>query len=465
MNTRSLSFRLSLWVTLSFLAATILAFVGFYFVTSRLLQANTDVDLLVHATKLVDVVSSQNSGMHDEIAKEAFIQQFSQIPGMLVVIMDSQGVIVSGSTITTPDPVFYDLFIRAQKDKQPFYVNRPIKDIEMRLFVAPIVKNGNLLASIVVAHPVNVIHKSLNSLLIFVIGVFGVLVIPVAAGGYFLIRRSLSPVSNMADKMARIESSDLSQRVAVPQTADALQELAIAFNGLLERLQQSIDRERQFIADVAHEMKTPLSTITSTAEIALSRPRPGQDYQKALQEVQTDAAKMSATLKNILDLAWSQSDSSSRWQNFSLSETVGELAEVATKLAHPRRITVSNRIAADIFIHGQQEKIFRALLNLIDNAVKFTPPGGEGKISLSLSSQKNLAAIDIKDTGIGIVPDDLPHIFDRFYRGGKSGRTLGSGLGLAIASSIIAAHHGEIEVKSPPTKGSTFTVRLPLASS
>ena len=174
---------------------------------------------------------------------------------------------------------------------------------------------------------------------------------------------------------------------------------------------------------------------------------------------------MSATLKNILDLAWSQSDSSSRWQNFSLSETVGELAEVATKLAHPRRITVSNRIAADIFIHGQQEKIFRALLNLIDNAVKFTPPGGEGKISLSLSSQKNLAAIDIKDTGIGIVPDDLPHIFDRFYRGGKSGRTLGSGLGLAIASSIIAAHHGEIEGKSPPTKGSTFTVRLPLASS
>lgn len=463
MNSRSLSFRLALWVILSFLAATVLAFAGFYIVTSRLLHANTDTDLQAHATKLADVVASRESGMHDALAKEAFIQQFSQIPGMLVVIMDPQGMIVSGSTITGPAPVFYELFTRAQKEKEPFYTNRQVLDIEMRLYVTPVVRNGNLFASVVVAHPLNVIRKSLNSLLFFMAGVFVVLVAPVAAGGYFLVRRGLSPVSDMADKMAKIESSDLSQRVPIPQTADALQKLAEAFNGLLERLKQSIDRERQFIADVAHEMKTPLSTITSTAEIALTRPHSGQDYQKALQDIQTDAATMSTTLKNVLDLAWSQSASSVGWQNFNLSETVGELAEVAAKLALPRRITVSGKVKKDIAIWGRKEKIYRAILNLIDNAVKFTPVGG--KVALSLSTQKNLAVIEIKDTGTGIVPSDLPHIFDRFYRGSKSGQTLGSGLGLAIAKSVVAAHQGEIKVKSQPGRGSIFTVHLPLPSS
>ncbi|TSC87822.1 MAG: Periplasmic sensor signal transduction histidine kinase [Microgenomates group bacterium Gr01-1014_16] len=460
MNFRSLSFRLSLWVILSFLAATILAFVGFYLVTSRLLQANTDADLQAHATKVADVVSSRESGMHDALAKEAFLEQFSQIPGMLVVITDSQGVVISGSAATGPDPIFYELFARAQKDRRSFFTNRPVKDLEMRLYVTPVTKNAALIASIIVAHPVNVIRKSLNSLLFFMAGVYAILVVPVAAGGYFLVRRGLSPVSAMADKIARIESSDLSQRVAVPQTSDALQELAVAFNSLLERLKQSIDRERQFIADVAHEMKTPLSTITSTAEIALTRPRAPVDYQKALQEVQTDAVKMATTLKNVLDLAWSQSTPSVNWQKFNLSETVGELAEVATKLARPRHIAVTSRIAPGIFILGQPEKIYRALLNLIDNAVKFTP--AEGKISLSLISRKNQAVVEVKDTGAGIAQSDLPHIFNRFYRGSKSGRTLGSGLGLAITSSILATHGGQIKVKSLPGHGSTFTVSLPL---
>ncbi|MBI2008445.1 HAMP domain-containing protein [Candidatus Amesbacteria bacterium] len=459
MNFRSLSFRLSLWVILSFLAATVLAFSGFYLVTSRLLQANTDTDLQAHATKVADVVSTRESGMHDAIAREAFIQQFSQIPGMLVVITDPQGMIVSGSTISSPDPVFYELFARAQKDRQPFFTNRQVLDIEMRLYVTPVIKNSALVASVIVAHPINVIHKSLNSLLFFMAGVYAVLIVPVAAGGYFLVRRGLLPVSDMADKIARIQSSDLSQRVAVPQTADALRDLAVAFNSLLERLKQSIDRERQFIADVAHEMKTPLSTITSTAEIALTRPRAPVDYQKALADIQTDAAGLSATLKNVLDLAWSQSASSTGRQNFNLSETVGELAEVATKLARPRRVAVTSRIAANIFIRGQPEKIYRAVLNLIDNAVKFTPAGG--KIALSLSTQKDLAVINVKDTGLGIASADLPHIFDRFYRGSKSGRTLGSGLGLAIASSIISAHGGQIKVKSHPGRGTTFTVHLP----
>lgn len=210
-------------------------------------------------------------------------------------------------------------------------------------------------------------------------------------------------------------------------------------------------------------MKTPLSTITSTAEISLTRPRSGHDYQKVLADISSDAAGMSSTLKNVLDLAWSKSSSPTQKKSINLSEIVNELAEVAAKLAGPRHIAVSHRITEDVFILGQPDKIYRAILNLIDNAVKFTPAGG--KIALSLSAQKDLAVINVKDTGIGIAPADLPHIFDRFYRGSKSGQTLGSGLGLAIASSIISAHGGQIKVQSRPGVGTTFTVSLPLSSS
>lgn len=459
MNSRSLSFRLSLWVILSFLAATILAFAGFYLVTSQLLQANTDADLQAHANKVADVVSTRESGMHDALAKEAFIAQFSQIPGMLVVIIDPQGVVVSGSTATSPDPVFYELFTRANKERRSFFTTRPVLDIEMRLYVTPVIRNGSLLASVVVAHPVNVIHKSLNSLLFFMVGVFAVLVIPVAWGGYFLVQRGLSPVSAMADKMTQIESTDLTQRVSNPKTGDALEDLAEAFNGLLERLKTSFTRERQFIGDVAHEVKTPLSTISGTAEVALAKPRSSRDYQKALTEILTDAGKMSSTLRNVMDLAWSQSESSGwTWESFSLSEMMEELEEIASKLALAKRIAVKASIEKKVTTTGKREKLYRAVLNLIDNAIKFTPGGG--KVYLSLVAQNDMARIEVADTGAGIAPADLPHIFERFYRGSRPGKTLGSGLGLAIAESIIAVHNGRIEVKSVVGKGSKFVVFL-----
>lgn len=464
MNTKSLSFRLSLWVILSFLTATVLAFTGFYLATQKILIAHTDSNLVTHAVKVAQVASAQEIGMHDALAKEAFIRQFSEIPGMLVVIMDNQGVVVSSSTAFGPDASLYDFFYQAGRSRQPFFVPAKIGQSQMHVYVVPVIKNDNLAAVVLVGHPIDIITQSLKSLAIVLTAVFLTFVVPVAIGGYLLVKRGLRPVSDMAASITQISSSNLSARVAVPATGDQLSDLAIAFNHLLDRLATSFARERQFISDVAHEIKTPLSIVSTAAEIAISRPRNPNDYRKSLSEILSAATSLSHTLRHVLDLAWAGSDApNSDWTNFSLSQLLDELAEVAAKLGQPKNLKIKSLIQKGVTISGKREKLYQAVLNLVDNAVKFTPAGG--RITLSLTSSANITKITVSDTGVGIPASDLPHIFDRFYRGSKSEKTIGSGLGLAIASSIILAHGGQIQVKSQPAHGSTFTVHLPAPSS
>src|SRR3989344_1769708 len=267
----------------------------------------------------------------------------------------------------------------------------------------------------------------------------------------------------MAEKIGLIGSEDLSQRVDAPRTGDELEDLATAFNGLLDRLNAAFGRERQFIGDVAHEIKTPLAVIRSNAEVALSKVRKPEEYRRVLAEVVSEADRLANTLKNVLDLAWSQSDTTGFSQErVNLSQIMNDMAEVADKMAYPKHMKLESNIEDDIFIYGKVDKISRAVLNLVDNAVKFTNP--KGKVILGLTKDDQWVIIQIRDTGQGIAKNDLPHIFERFYRGSKTDRLLGSGLGLAIAKSVVAVHGGEIKVDSQVGKGSTFMIYLPLAS-
>ncbi|OGK23466.1 hypothetical protein A3A46_03420 [Candidatus Roizmanbacteria bacterium RIFCSPLOWO2_01_FULL_37_13] len=287
------------------------------------------------------------------------------------------------------------------------------------------------------------------------------LFLTLAVFGFTIIYKITKSLTYLSSKMKMISSKNLDERIKDIQSEDEIEELAYSFNELLDRLHNAFKREQQFIADVAHELKTPLATLRSTIEVALQQKRENIDYQKALQESLSETHRLSSTLKNVLDLAWSETPQEQKnAKSFNLTELMADLLETAQKMAVQKKIGVSGSFVKDVTVYGFKDKLGRAILNIIDNAIKYTSQ--KGKIEMVMKKTDTMAAVTIKDTGRGISQKDTVHIFDRFYRGSSSEKVFGSGLGLAIAKAIILSHRGEIKVKSKIGQGTIFTIILPL---
>lgn len=462
MKTRSIRFRLTIWYSLALLITTALIFGSFYFVTKQTLLNHTDNTLSSHGNKVIEVIAKQGEDMHQAIAKQAFLAEFSEIPGMLVVVMNENGDIVSSSLSdgSTKEKLI-QLYESAKISEKSFFRNQFIDDSNVRFYIAPIRQDKIFRGVVLVGHPIDIIQKSLASLLIMLAFTFIGLAIPTILGGYYLASRAMQPVAVISKKLQKISSINLDERVNNPQTGDEVEELALTFNDLLNRLNEAFKRERQFIADVAHELKTPLSTLRSTLEISLNSKRTSSEYRQMIQEAIIETNSISSTLKNMLDLAWSETPVEKKNASiFSLTKLMDELKETTEKMAFSKKVSVISSFGENIEILGFKDKIARAILNIVDNAVKYSPAGG--KIHITLEKKNGNALISIKDSGVGIAKNEIAHIFDRFYRGSKTDKIFGSGLGLAISQAIIASHHGQIKVVSRVGHGSNFTIILPL---
>lgn len=290
---------------------------------------------------------------------------------------------------------------------------------------------------------------------------FIVLLIILAVIGLLIIRKMTNKLISLSSKIKSITSNNLNEKITGIENEDEIGELAVSFNQLLERLDESFKRDRQFIGDVAHELKTPVTTLKSSIELALSKSRSTSEYKKALEENLIDVNRLSSTIRNILDLAWLGADNADFGErHFNLSNTALEIKEIAQKLALQKQIELKTDIDKNIEVSGVEDKILRAILNIVDNAISYTP--NEGTVTIEFHKIKKQSVIKIKDTGVGIIKSEIPFIFQRFYRGSKTSKTLGSGLGLAIAQGIIKAHKGEIKITSRIGKGTTVTITLPL---
>lgn len=279
------------------------------------------------------------------------------------------------------------------------------------------------------------------------------LVLLLSTIGFIIIYRFVNTITAMTKQMEKITDKNLDARVAHSRSGDEISKLAHSFNALLSRLQGAFQREQQFIADIAHELKTPLATMKTSLELSLKK-TPNPEYSSMLKEI----TRLSETLKDVLDLAWTDSPKArTNGKNISLSELVKDITEIAEKMAYKKKLTIESFIESGIIVVGHKDKLARALLNLIDNAIKYTE---HGKITVSLSKVKEKAVITVQDTGSGISKEEQNSIFTRFYRGKKTARIFGSGLGLAITKSIITLHGGTITVQSEGGKGSTFKITL-----
>jgi heavy metal sensor kinase len=281
--------------------------------------------------------------------------------------------------------------------------------------------------------------------------------------GYLLVKRMLKPIDEITHTAQEIQKQNLNRRIEIKNN-DELGKLSLTLNQAFEHLQKSLERQRQFTNDASHELQTPLAIVQGEATLALTQERSKEEYQKALDSISQESSRIITTVSKLLMLA--RADSGTEILNLTkvnLKEFLGDIAEDMGVLSEKKQIKFQSNLSENLIVNGDEMKLRELFLNLLDNAIKYTP--SDGKISLSLSKQNDMAKVVIKDSGIGISEEHLPHIFERFYRVNKthSENDEGTGLGLAICEQIVELHNGKIEVTSQVGKGSIFIVTLPLA--
>ena len=281
-------------------------------------------------------------------------------------------------------------------------------------------------------------------------------------GGFLLARKSLAPVVEMSEQAKRIGATNLQKRLNVSNPRDELGRLAEAFNELLSRLNRSFENMREFMADASHELRTPLSVIRGEADVALSQDREVAEYKETLEIIQDEARRLSRIVDDMLALARADAGQYAlKIQAFYMNDLVEEACRAMNVIAVSNGIALTLDLDEDVAFSGDEDLLRRLIMNLLDNAIKYTPAGGA--VSLKLASEPSTVRIIVTDTGIGIPAEAATHIFERFYRVQKarSRSDGGSGLGLAIVKWIAEAHKGSIDLVSIPGKGSKFTVSLP----
>lgn len=287
-------------------------------------------------------------------------------------------------------------------------------------------------------------------------------------GGWFLARQSLLPLVKMTEGARRISAENLDNRLPIANPRDELGQLAATFNELLARLDAAFALQRQFMADASHELRTPLSVLRTAAAVTLEQtPRPEAEYREALSLMHEQARRLTRIVEEMFTLA--RADAGRRplaLQDFYLDELLAETVRAASVLAQHKNLMLELAPTTESPLRGDEDLLRQLLLNLLDNAIKFTPPGG--RIRLTLTTSGNAYQLSIADTGSGIPAAAQPHIFERFYRAdvARSRTELeqgsGAGLGLSIARWIAEAHGGSLTLTHSDASGSTFCVTLPL---
>jgi heavy metal sensor kinase len=456
----SVRIRLTLWYA-GVLALSLIAFaLVIYYAAGNIFHERQDESLRSTAQTVASAYIEELAEIHSQSTAGKVVLAEITFPNRYVQLTDSSGnpiaasANLAGTTIAIPSPVLADARARG-------FSNASVNGL--RVTVVPLSSDQSL-GFATVAEPLSVIEDGLSELRrdLFA-GVLLVLLLA-SAGGYFLARKSLAPVASMNSQTQRISAENLSARLDVTNPRDELGRLATTINDLLTRLENAFKEQQRFIADASHELRTPLAVLRGETEVALGKTRTVEEYQQSLSLIQDEAERLSRIVEDLFILARQPINTRAALnkERVSLNEAVRDCARAAQVLAFRKgvRLKLEND-SPSIALNGDEDLIKRMLLNLLDNAVKYTPAGGE--ISLGLIRQNGNAEIVVRDTGIGIPAEAQPRVFDRFYRVDKArARTMGgAGLGLSIAQWIVEVHGGSINLTSTPGHGSTFTIVLP----
>jgi heavy metal sensor kinase len=290
-------------------------------------------------------------------------------------------------------------------------------------------------------------------------------VIIITVGGYLLVRRALTPVEQITSAAERITQYNLSERLPIPSTGDELERLSVSLNRMITRLDNAFQNSKRFVADASHDLRTPLTILRGELETFAEDPRLDAELRDRAGSMLEEVVHLGKIVEQLFTLSrLDAGEAQTEWTRFDLSELAKTTAEQMSLLAEDKGVSISCDVSQPILVKGNHVRLKQVVVNLLDNAIKYTPE--KGAIQLRVHAVNGHAVLEVEDNGIGIPPVALPHIFERFYRvdQARSADSESAGLGLSIVKSICTAHGAEVEVQSTIGKGSRFRIKLPLFS-
>jgi heavy metal sensor kinase len=458
---RTLAFRLTVWYAAIFTVSSLLAFFFFYLQVASILRERTDEDLL------------------DDI------KEFSALLAAKGIEEVKQTMILEAKTDGEKD-VFYRLLSPDGKELGSselfFWGQLSVNQAALQ----QIVKDGKpVLETLTIEgrrHKARTVYAPMGPGTILQIGmsledndeflgefrqIFGATItaVMVVAGllGWFMAKRALKNVEEVTRTARAISASDLEQRVPVTGHADEIDRLAATFNDMLDRIQTLVTETKEMTENIAHDLRSPITRIRGMAEMALTTGKAIDEYEAAAASTVEDCDRLLEMINTMLYISQTEATAGKlTTEEVDMTGVVRDACELFQPVAEDKGVNLVVEIGTDLRVRGVLQALQRMLANLIDNALNYTTP--PGTVTVSISGDEKLGIIAVKDTGVGISPDELPHIFRRFYRCDQSRSRPGTGLGLTLVEAIVHAHRGQIAVTSTPNVGTTFTVTLPCAA-
>jgi heavy metal sensor kinase len=461
----SLALRLTLWYASIFTVTACLAFLLFYLLMTTIIKERADRDLVKQADYLSTLYALQGI----EAVKRVVILEAraSGEKKFFIRLLYPTGLVFSSSNMTHWKGINVERqIVKMIVDGRHFvFVTAAIPDRKEKVrIVYSMLGDGIILQLGYSLETDTRIFEAFRKILLLTMALLTVF----SAGiGWFMARRALSGLASVTRTARQISGSDLLKRVPVTGKGDEIDHLAVTFNDMLDRIQRLITGIREMSDNIAHDLRSPITRIRGVAEITLSGEKRIEPYEQMAASTIEECDRLLDIINTMLIISETEAGIGKlTMEPVNLAEIIQSACELFRPLAEEKGIKLRSRWGEQPTIHGDVRLIQRMVANLLDNAVKYTPESGKIEVTLDIHDDHGESVdIGVTDTGIGIAEDDIPNIFNRFYRCDRSRSDKGIGLGLSLAKTIARAHGGDIEVSSSLSKGSRFTIRLPMKAS
>jgi heavy metal sensor kinase len=455
----SLAFRLTLWYAVVFTVSAGVGFLFFYLLITSVLQQQTDQDLLSAARTFSSILSVQGT---EALKRQALLE--TQAGGEKKVFF--RLLYITGDLFSSSNMSYWrdiginrDAVQRLLDNHRSVFdtISIPERRYKVRILYATLGPGMILQLGRAMDNLTRIIEAFRK---IFVITMAALFIFATIVG-WFMAKRALAGVERVTQTARRISDHSLDERVPVKKQVDEIDQLALTFNQMLDRIQKLVTEIKEMNDNIAHDLKSPITRIRGIAEVCLTTGSSLEDYEHMAGNTIEECDRLLDMINTMLIISKTEAGVGSfEHQELDIARVVQDACDLFMSMAENERLTLVCDAPTRLITNGDIRMVQRMISNLIDNAIKYTPAGGKIEVT-AFSDGRQSIRISVKDTGCGISEKDLPHIFERFYRCDPSRSQAGTGLGLSFARAVARVHGGNITVTSASGKGSTFTVTLP----